>query len=348
MKNLKNILLIFLGLIVVFNCSIKQRVITLKEVSSPQALYICEDALYLTNGTEPENKASTILMYSITEFRLLAQFGGDGDEPGKFRIDEGHTVWMGFPSNKVFVNDLHKISFFSRNGDFINEVEVEKGSAIYHDLGDKFIGQGYIEKDEVAYYTINLYNEGLKKLKEVYRIENQYQSTTKKNRVFTLDLGFETYKNRIYIKGKDPDFVIDVFDNNGEKIKTVKLPCQREKVSEVHKESIYDGYRNHPLFGKYFDQIKKEIVFPEYLPAIKDIRISDDRIYALTYTRDKGKNLFYIIDLDGNLIAKKMIPFEWISIMVGNPYDIHKGKLYQMIKSEISGDWELHIYDFGI
>lgn len=141
-------------------------------------------------------------------------------------------------------------------GKFLREVKTEGASAIYRALDRHFAAQGSLRENDIAYYTVNLYGSDLKKLKEVYRIENQYQPSTKKNRIFTYALFFQPYKNHIYVKGGSVEFVMDVYDTNGKHIRTIKQDCPRERVTEEHKQGALNEYKNHPLFGKFFEELE--------------------------------------------------------------------------------------------
>jgi hypothetical protein len=237
------------------------------------------------------------------------------------------------------------MGFYDFSGRYLNEVKLEQGSAFYKSINNKFVGQGDLTESGVGYYTVNLYDSTLKRIKEIFRIENPYNSVLRKNRMYTRNLCYQTYKDRIYIKGRSEDFVIDVYDKDGNKLKTIDIPYTRLTVTEEHQEAAYDLYRNHPLFSKYFEELKKEIVFPEYLPAIKDFRIDGDKLYVLTYRREDDKSEFYILDLEGNMKKKIMLPFIWKNIQVTS-YVINNEKLYQIVKDENTQDWNLIMTSF--
>jgi hypothetical protein len=269
--------------------------------------------------------------------------GGDGDSPGKYKMQEGHSVYVGFPPYKLFINDYNKIGLYTSEGQFINEIKTLGNSTIYHALGNMYVGRENINEDDLSFYVVYLYNADLERIKEIYRIENQYNTKTKKNRVYTRNLYYETYKNNIYIQGSSEDFVIDVFDSSGTRVNTINLPYTREKVTDHHKDEVYQNYKNHPLFGKYYDMIKAEIVFPEYLPAIFNFRVADDRIYITTYRRKEDKTEIYILDLKGKILKKALVPFNWQYPR----YAVLNRKMFQLIKNEDTNQWEIKITRIG-
>ena len=330
----------------VFSCSNNsQKIVSLNDLINPSEIFILNNKLYITTSSDPDKKAATVYAYSLKDFSFQWKAGGLGKGKGQYNVWPGHTVRVGTLPEKLFICDFFKMGFYDFRGKYLNEVMLEQGSAFYKSIGNKFVGQGSPKESGVGYYTVNLYDSTLKKIKEIYRIENSYNSVLKKNRIYTRDLFYQTYKNRIYIKGRSEDFVIDVYDKNGNELKTIDIPYTRLNITEKHKEAAYNLYRNHPLFGKYFKELKKEIVFPEYLPAIKDFRISEEKLYVLTYRTEDAKSEFYILDLEGNIKKKIMLPIIWKSIQVIS-YEINNEKLYQIVKDENTHNWNLIITSF--
>lgn len=328
-----------------YSCSNENKnykVVPLNDLNNPYDLYVNQERLYITDCADEEQRCTSVLVYSLKDYSLLFILGGDGEEPGKFTMTPGHTVYVGFPPEKLFINDYTKIAFYTPDGHFINERETEEKSTMYRAAGNRFIAQDSLNEEGMLFYVVNIYNAELERIKEIYRIENPYNPKIKKSRVLTRELFFQSYKNNIYIKGSSEDFVIDVFNSEGARIKTIHQPYTREKVTDHIKNEVYKKYKNHPFYGKYYDMIKDEIVFPEYLPAIKNIRVADDKIYVLTYRREQNKSEFYILDMDGNILKKVLVPFEWQPAHYPR-YSVINGKFYQLIKNTITNKWDLKI-----
>ena len=346
MRALLRTLISCLLLVSIYSCSNKsQEIVSLHDLIDPNEIFILNSKLYITSSSDPEDKATTVYAYSLKDFTLQWKAGSLGKGKGQYEVWPGHTVWIGVLSEKLFICDFFKMGFYNFDGKYLNEMMLEQGSAFYKSIGNKFVAQGSPTESGVSYYTVNLYDSTLKKIKEIYRIENSYNSVLKKNRMFTRELSYQTYKDKIYIKGRSEDFIIDVYDKNGNKFRTIDIIYTRLKITEKHKEAAYDLYRNHPLFGKYFEELKKEIVFPEYLPAIKDFRINGDKLYVLTYRREADKSELYILDLEGNIKKKIMLPVIWKSIQIIS-FEINKEKLYQIVKDENTQNWNLIITSF--
>ena len=324
-----------------FSCSVNMKdieVLPLNELENPIKIRTDENSIYITDG----DNGTTIYVYSLKDFELSAKFGERGEGDGKFAVNAGEGVDLNIYEDNILVSSFWKISLFTKEGELVDEIKGKPNTFFYKKFGSKFVGLGYITEEETDYYTIDIYNTSLTKVKEIYRVENQYQRS-KGNRVLTKQYQFEVYKDKIFIKGKNEDFHIDVFNRNGEYLYSIIHDYQRLPVLPQHNEDVYDLYRKHPNFKDYFEILKKEIVFPEYLPAIKEFCIADDRIYTATYHQENGKTEFYILDLNGKLLNKKMLNLKWKNILLINPYSIQNGKLFQLVKDEKEKKWNIHI-----
>jgi hypothetical protein len=63
----------------------------------------------------------------------------------------------------------------------------------------------------------------------------------------------------------------------------------------------------------------------------------------MTWKREKGKNEFFIYDMQGKVLGKRMIPFRYETDLSPYPSMVENGKLYQLVENQKSEDWELYI-----
>jgi hypothetical protein len=193
------------------------------------------------------------------------------------------------------------------------------------------------------YYTFNLYDGNFKKIKELTRI----MGSTQNGNIEVLVRKYQslTQNDHCYIKGSSNDFAIEVYNGNGEREIVIENDCIRIPVNEDHKDDIYRMYKEHPLFGQYFESIKDRIKFPQYLPAIHNINIANNRLYALTYLAEGDNSIVYSMDLDGDNLRKLSIPLIWKGVSEVFPYTVTNNNFYQLVKNE-SGKWELMVISF--
>ena len=86
-------------------------------------------------------------------------------------------------------------------------------------------------------------------------------------------------------------------------------------------------------------------LFPDYFPAYRDVKFSDDKIYFITYKNVTQKDEVIITDLKGKFLRKTSIP--------ADPYDrnkrfsIYKDKVYYLVENEGEEMFELHASDLN-
>ena len=108
------------------------------------------------------------------------------------------------------------------------------------------------------------------------------------------------YKDRIYIAAGKEGFVIDVFDSKGTKLYRIKKDYKKTlKVSEDYQKKTMEWFKAKPAFNQLWDYFKDRISFKSHYPVIRDMDVTDDRIYVLTYKKQNGNSECIIMDLQG-------------------------------------------------
>jgi hypothetical protein len=314
-------------------------IFSLPELVNPNSIDIQDQRVVIADGT-------TISIYSLKDNRIITKFGRKGEGPGEFILPvSGPTVGLNVAVHKemIIVTSLRKLSYFSRSGSFLKDIKMSEGlfSGGFKPIGDRFIGHGFRSENKINHLTVNLYDPDLKKIHEILRIKATYQPG-KGLDLFSTSFLYETSQNQIYIIG-DKDFNIDVFDEVGKRLYTIRQKYKKEKITEIHKAHVYDFYKTDPMFKDRFDRIKKILVFTKFFPAVRDFQVTDDRMYVFSYQKKNGKNECRILDLKGGFIAKKFIKIHDKNPLLFFPYKIQDGKLFQLVANDDMEIWELHI-----
>jgi len=63
----------------------------------------------------------------------------------------------------------------------------------------------------------------------------------------------------------------------------------------------------------------------------------------MTWKRERGSNEFFIYDMSGKFLKRKMIPFRYETDLAPYPAMVKKGKLYQLVENEEKEQWELYV-----
>jgi hypothetical protein len=150
------------------------------------------------------------------------------------------------------------------------------------------------------------------------------------------------YRENIYVSGS-PGFAIDVYNQNGEKIKKIYHPCNRQKISRSDKQKILNAHRGSQTNEDLWRQIRKIINVPGFYPEFRTFQISDQKLYVQTYKKTTEKTEFIIFDLQGNKIGHNHFPIKYENFIEPFPYVIANKTLYQLYENPEKEEWELHL-----
>jgi len=322
---------IILLLTIVVSFAFAGKAKTLPGLSNPDGIYTSQNRLAITEGT-------TVYLYSLPDLKHIKTFGKKGEGPQEFK---GRIDNIDMQTDVMVVSSLGKVSFYSKEGEYKKETNAASGySSRYTPLGKGFVGNGFAFDKKILYQTINLYGPALAKIKEIYRKESDIQRT-REIKMFSTAYDFQTCDNKIFIAGFE-DFTIAVVDQEGNKLKPIKKDYQRLKFSEDHKRQVYEFLKFNPETKSRFETIKKQLILPSYLPAIRYIYVDNRLIYIQTYRMDDEKTEFYVMDLSGEIVKKVFLPIINENIVETYPQSIMGGNVYQVVENEVEG-WDLHV-----
>ena len=93
------------------------------DLLKPTGLVIDEDNLYITEDI-------TVYIFSMKDFKLIKKFGKKGEGPREFNRFAAITPLK----DKLLINSMSKISYYTKDGEYINEIKVKGGlsSCISH------------------------------------------------------------------------------------------------------------------------------------------------------------------------------------------------------------------------
>jgi hypothetical protein len=280
-----------------------------------------------------ENK--TFFIYSLKDFKLKKKFGKPGEGPQEFK----GTMHLIPQADHLLINSAGKISYFTKDGDFIKEMKSPTGffSVRFYPLGNGFVGRGSARENGILFVTINFFDSHLKKGKELYRMKAALQPAGK---IELLKQAFiyQSYDNKVYVAGKK-GFIIDVLDHTGKLLVSINQKYERRKFTADDEKKARDALRL--LYKQQYEELKHRLAFPDYFPEIGDFSVTDNKIYVSTWKVENGSNEWFIFDLQGKLLKRLFIPIVFMMPLEPYPYTIKNGKLYQLIENE-NEQWELH------
>jgi len=307
----------------------------LPEILRPDSIVIDKDQFYVIEAT-------TIFIYSKQNFKFVKKFGKRGEGPREFQVRQTQSVEVLPQPENLLINNQNKISYFSKDGNFIKEIKGTSILGFYRPIGKQYVGYGFTQENNKNYITFNFYDANLKMAKQFFRNERRGQRGGNIDPIAVTSIPrLHTSDNKIFLNGKNGQ--IQVFDDRGKKLYSIEQPYTKIKVTEDRKKRFRDFFKTDPRTRGQYEALKDRIKFPDYFPIIRFYHIANQKIYLLTY-KEKGENReFYIFDLQGNLLKRTMLPLPEMNALELYPYTTNKDKLYQLIENEDDEEWELHI-----
>lgn len=327
---------VFILLFCVVTFTQAKKVAILQEVSRPDSIAAGNNRLYIS-------ERASVYIYTLEDYRLVKKFGKKGEGPREFNVSPVSAPLVVYPYNDmIYISSVAKLSVFTKDGEYIKETKV-KPAVLSIPIGNHYVGTGTAVNEKNQQVTsVNVYNEAFEKVRELYMTDVQIGPS------FTISFPFNSsnfisYKDRIYLAAGKEGFAIDVFDANGKKLYRIKKDYQPLKLTAAYKESIENWFKTHPDYKVVWDVLKRRVSYKDYYPAIRDILVSGDRIYVLTYKRQNRDTECIVLDLQGNILRRVYLPCpENLGLDFHPKYTTHNLDFYTLVESEEKEAWELH------
>jgi hypothetical protein len=316
-------------------------------LTNPDSIVINNDTAYITDG-------ACIYILSLKPFVLKNVFGKHGEGPQEFLVSPnrvGYRVKIDTGSDFLLVNTMNKVSLFTLSGEFIRETKTTEGN-YFKIVANKFVGYKLIEateKDKAIYISYNIYNQKFQREREIFRKRALWQLGQRFNPIY-YGMGnlrgvlFQVYDDRIFIE--DVGDKIQVFDSDGKCCGLYELDLEKAPVSSEMKRQILNVIKETRT-ARIFHLVKSLAEFPDHFP-LRDFRVTDNRIFVLSFIRKDQKSKLYVFDLGGKLMKSVFIPFYEINLLHHYPYTIKGKRIYQLVDDDTGDGWLLRIHELGI
>lgn len=329
----KIFLVVFILVLAIWLFSEKK--VTLPELMKPGTLSVDASQLYVTEN-------ASVFIYSISDFKFRKKFGKEGEGPQEFVVHPRLPLSVDASTEILIINSLGKVSYFSKNGEFIKEIRPLPNYFNFQPIGKQFLGLGQAFEENALFNTVNIFDSELKKIKEIYRADSGLKGPGKGMQVLGRPFLYQGYENIILLPGKE-ESQIDVFDLQMNKKFTVTVKCEKIKVTQDFKDKVIHYLRTSSRTKDIYEVLLKPVNFPDFFPVFQYYFAVDDKIFVMTWKKEKEKNEFFIYDLAGKLIKKTWIPLEYQNELELYPLTIKDSKLYQLIEDPDSEEWNLQV-----
>jgi hypothetical protein len=336
--------IIFSLMLAMANLTTNAKVAVLPDLMKPQSIIVDNDQIFVVEDIH-------IFIYSLKDFKLKKRIGNAGEGPKEFKKNSDpilSSIQVHLLPDGIFVSSTGKISFFTREGTFIKENRTTSPLGRFVPLGKKYVALGFATEENSTYVTFNMYENPVKKEKEILRFPFPLQPGKKINPMILvfIEEAFTFYNDN----GKlfcltQHDGVVHIFDENGKEIQTIAGNYPKVKLT-VELKDQYDRFFSEDIrFKNGYKAIKSRnmLEFPEYLPLVRAYRVSDGKVYMITFNQKNEKFETFIFNVQGKLLKKSFLPLLKPNIMEIYPFTMFKDKIYQLVENEEEEEWQLRI-----
>lgn len=290
---------------------------------------------------------ATVSIYSLKDFSLIKQFGkaGEGPQEFKYNANNGRPLSMSFQGDRLAVNSVNRMSYFTLDGKYIGEENLKIDMLLFG-VGKGYIGVGPTTGDDGKTQSIGfrLYDAKFMPGKLIYQsklsVDNPRELIIPSD-TFTYN---PVYKDRIYLNTSSEKFVIDVFDSQGKKLYSIQKDYAAIPLGESHRELTHEFFRTNPRYKREYEYIKDILKFRDHFPPIRDFYLEADRIHAISYNHKGNMWEMIVLDLKGKELGRSFIPLAEFEPFSFYPilYSVYKDKVYTLVEDEEDEGWKVH------
>ncbi len=313
-----------------------EEVVSLTGLNKPQYLVVDGQQVFITEG-------ATVYIYSAPGYKLQKKFGKRGEGPGEFK-ESGEGITLAITPSEIIVNSIGRISFFTRNGEFKRESRTTNTRGYnFISLGDKYVGTFVTFDKDKRFFTLTLCDAELNKEKELYAFPHPFFPRTKKiNAVDIRVSSSHVYGDKIFVDDSDGNIL--VYNEKGEKVKTISPTYEEIPVTAKHKKWYLEIWQTS--LRPEYQAFKERLKFPVIFPKIRDYQVIDGQVYIITYKEKDDKSQVFVYSLDGQLKKTLYLPLAETDMLLPptyNYYTIKNEKLYRLVENLEKEEWQLHI-----
>jgi hypothetical protein len=319
---------------------ISEKIGTLKEINKPRLMAISRNHLFISEKT-------SIYVYSLKGKEILKVFGKEGEGPNEFKISHGEAgIKIDIYQNQLLVNSAAKLTYYTYTGDFIKEQKVPP--LIYFiPAGEKFVGNGLFKsKGQFPNLAIFLWEGDFRTKKPIF-ISDIPIGMGAKFIVPAYNFKYIVNQDKIFLaKGKEKIEII-LFNTQGKELYHIKKEGMAIPLSNALKSEIKNFYKTDPGYKDYWQYYKNVIIFPKYLPGLKDFIVDGNKIYVQTHEEKDHQYKWIIFDIKGKEIRSTYLPIGKTSPVAASPLTIHQNKYYYLKEDLEEETWDLFSVDLS-
>lgn len=299
---------------------------SLPGIANPLMIAVDNQQLYVSDQY-------SVSIYSLKTCKLLNKIGSKGEGPLEFKINPFVKVI----DDKIYIADPYKYILVTKQGKLLEEQKFSFYTGRTSPINENWVIAKMInpEKNKIRMDVLLLDKDfSIKKT-----LREGESKTMEINQPKYLIKPFNTFRcqdDKIVLLNGSKGFNIEIFSYTGQKIRAIDKPYKKLRTTEAHKKAEIQ-YRMARVrsFKKWWKRNKNQYLFHEFLPAVRDIFVTHDRIFVKTYGLQEEKEEFIILDWQGNILKTVYLTASWRNhfAFVGNTF-------YFLKENEDAEEWE--------
>lgn len=288
-----------------FSLSINNR---LSAISFPLPLLTHPHCLRVADGRVFVLQDGTVFIHELSDGRLLNRFGRIGDGPGESRIFARRGGMLALSGNRVMIDGLHKIIFFSFSG--VLEEEIKKDQAHFFNLpaGDGFVSLSRRSTDR-GDILFQLHRSD-RRCVDSPALASQPPSASRNSLdLFPDALNFAVLPRSVVFEQNGRIHIVPL---DGKEPATVPLPEPDMPVTEALKAAQLAGLAEDDEIrqsgGLEALQKRTNLLCPGRISSVRELSVSRDAIFIWTTVKAAGQSLFWVLDCSGRFLGSTLLP----------------------------------------
>ena len=301
-------------------------------------------SINIGNGYFYVQEKTNIFVYNLKDYGFVTKFGKEGEGPGELKINPYGAPMIVDPYNgKVYITSMGKLSIFSKTGEYIKEYKVNPFDSFYA-FGSKYVCLSTTPKDKNSQelvLALFLADENLKKGNLIYKSDFEVGAN------FKFDFPVTPFYpdadgDKLFVIAGIHGFAIDVFDQNGEKLYTIKRDYKQIKLPSSYKDETLKWFKKTPNYREFYEFLKARISFKDYYPPIYLMFADNGSLYVFTNKLDKDQRECIVMDQKGNEKKRIYLPVpENYGLDYSSHFTIKDNYFYKLEENIDEETWEL-------
>jgi hypothetical protein len=298
----------------------------LPEIMEPVMIAMNNNRLFIS-------QQYSVFVYSLPNCKLVKRFGSKGEGPGQFMT----RLFVHSSADKIFVCDPFKIISYSYNGNLIEERKFYNQFLRSIPLGENLVVLTMELHEKKLRNNVLMLDKNLKTINNLHYGKPYTLIPDKKICLIEPMTSFWCNRENVILLDGNKGFHIEIFDQTGKKIRTIKRKLKKQPITELHKQRHLELRMAISLaFIKNWKRNRNRFYFPQFLPEVQDVFPTDKYIYVKTYLLKGKKEEYLILDMKGNPKGTIYLPNARKGL-----YSFTGDGFYYIKENHESEEWEL-------